>query len=517
MTAFAAMLTRRPGALVALAVLVCVAVFGPTSERPLADAGLAPEVDGRIAPLLAEATRVPVLVLFRGQPVRADLAPQGVGVDSASALVRGLQASAASAQSPVRSELGRREVPFRAYWIANAIAVDADRALLDWLAGRGEVARIEYDEPWHVELESDAVGPGPAAIAGVEWNVSRVGAPTLWAAGVTGQGITYAIADTGVDWQHPALKPSYRGWDGAVVSHAYHWWDAIHGDISGDGQNSCGYSVSAPCDDYGHGTHALGIGVGSDGASNQIGVAPGARWIACRNMEAGFGRPSTYIECLQFFTAPWDQTGANANPALRAHVVSNSYTCPPDELCTSESLRLAVQNVRAAGIAFVASAGNYGPSCQTVQYPPATYVEAFSVGATDEGNALAAYSSRGPAMTASGSRLKPELVAPGSNVRSAVPGTGYGYKSGTSMAGPHVAGAIALLWSGRAAIARDVPWTEALLRATAQQVTVATLCGDDQAGVWPNNVAGFGLLDVAGADGLAARGPVRRLLLNIER
>src|SRR5690606_22063492 len=160
-----------------------------------------------------------------------------------------------------------------------------------------------------------------------------------------------------------ALIRQYRGWNGSTASHAYNWWDAIEGDLNGDGQNPCGLNSPEPCDDHGHGTHTLGTGVGSDGSANQIGVAPGAQWMACRNMENGVGRPSTYLECLEFFLAPWDANKANPDPARRPHVVNNSYACPPSEECTAHSLQMAVENLTAAGVFFVASAGNSGPSC----------------------------------------------------------------------------------------------------------------------------------------------------------
>ena len=192
----------------------------------------------------------------------------------------------------------------------------------------------------------------------------------------------------------------------------------------------------------------MGTAVGDDGAGNQIGVAPGAKWIACRNMDEGVGRPSTYIECLQFFLAPTDLNGANPDPAKRPNAIGNSYVCPPEEGCSVESLQAAVDNVRAAGILHPAvSAGNEGKGCSTVAFPPATYDSSTSVGATDTNDRIADFSSRGP-VTADGSgRLKPDLVAPGVDVRSSTI-SGYGFASEMSMAVPHVAAAVLLLLVG---------------------------------------------------------------------
>jgi serine protease AprX len=145
----------------------------------------------------------------------------------------------------------------------------------------------------------------------------------------------------------------------ARQTHNYNWWDAIHSDLSGNGSNPCGYSVAAPCDDHGHGTHTTGTGIGDDGAGNQIGVAPGARWIACRNMEEGWGSPSTYLECFDFFLAPWDLNQQNPDVNQRPDVVGNSYTCPPAEGCAANTLLAAMDNLRAAGIFYGGGGGKF--------------------------------------------------------------------------------------------------------------------------------------------------------------
>ena len=231
-------------------------------------------------------------------------------------------------------------------------------------------------------------------------------------------------------WDVPTLKRQYRGWDGTTANHAYSWWDAVHDDLDGDGVNPCGFSLREPCDDNAddgsHGTHTMGTAVGDDGAGNQVGVAPGARWIACRNMDEGVGRPSTYIECLQFFLAPTDLDGLNPDPARRPHVVGNSYACPPDEGCSIGSLQAAVDNLRAAGVFMAVAAGNEGEfGCGSVLYPPAVYDSVVSVGATDMSDQIAFFSSRGPVQVDGSGRLKPDLAAPGVSIRSAT-AAGYG-------------------------------------------------------------------------------------------
>ena len=198
--------------------------------------------------------------------------------------------------------------------------------------------------------------------------------------GFTGQGVVIGGQDTGYQWDHPALKNQYRGWNGAIADHDYNWHDAIH---SGSGGNPCGYNSPFPCDDYGHGTHTMGTMVGDDGGANQIGMAPGARWIGCRNMDNGLGSPSTYAECYQWFVAPTRVDGSEPRPDLAPDVINNSWGCPPSEGCNPDSLLIVVQNLVDAGIVTAHSAGNSGSGCSFVDTPAAIYEELFTVGATD--------------------------------------------------------------------------------------------------------------------------------------
>ena len=221
------------------------------------------------------------------------------------------------------------------------------------------------------------------------------------------------MLDSGVQWDHPALRDNYRGWLGFTANHAYDWHDATTG---------AGACASVPCDANGHGTHVTGLAVG-DESNNQIGVAPGAEWIACRGSDSnGVGSPTTYAECLQWFIAPTDLQGQNPDSRVAPDIVNNSWDCQPNEGCTNPTfLQTLTENVRAAGIVVVASAGNGGPSCSTVQYQPAIYDAAISVGATDINDAIASFSSRGPVTSDGSSRLKPNLTGPGVNIRSSLP------------------------------------------------------------------------------------------------
>ena len=152
--------------------------------------------------------------------------------------------------------------------------------------------------------------------------MAKINAPQVWAAGFNGQGVTIAGEDTGYRWDHPALKPQYRGWDGNAADHNYHWHDAIH-----SANASCPADSPQPCDDHGHGTHPAGTFAGDDHSTHQVGVAPGAKWIGCRNMNAGNGTPATYIECMEWMLAPTNLKGNNPNPDLAPDIVSNSWGC----------------------------------------------------------------------------------------------------------------------------------------------------------------------------------------------
>ena len=407
---------------------------------------------------------------------------------------------AARTHAPLLAWLEARRIEHRAYAVAGVIAARVTPAQLQALAQRPEVAAIVADAPHR--FERPPTEPATRHAKAVESSVAATGAPALWSLGYRGQGIVVGGQDTGYQWNHPALRGAYRGWDGESASHAYHWHDAIHAQVHpGDASNPCGYDAAAPCDDDGHGTHTMGTAVGDDGGANRIGVAPGARWIGCRNMDQGWGRPSTYLECFEWFLAPTDAAGANPEPALAPHVIVNSWGCPPEEGCDAAAIAAigtAIANLRAAGIVVVASAGNAGPACSTIDEPPPMYADAFVVGAASNTGAIASFSSRGPVFGSNGTLLKPDLTAPGVAVRSSLPGGGYGLSSGTSMSGPHVAGAVALLAS--AFPSHDADALEAALRDGASPRTQP---GQDCAGFAgsdvPNAVHGHGFLDLPGA------------------
>ena len=314
----------------------------------------------------------------------------------------------------------------------------------DW-PHRADVEAIESNavtDGLHGEEGPETTDEGNAVEA-VETGVNNVKGPSLWTLGYTGQGIVVANQDTGMRWTHASLRTHYRGWSGSIATsdHNYNWHDSVHARITGaDGgtpssttvPNSCGFNLVVPCDDQGHGTHTTGTTVGDDAGAgigagtNQIGVAPGAKWIGCRNMDAGNGRAATYTECFQWFLAPTDVAGQNPDPTKRPHVMNNSWGCPQvGELCAPNVMQTIVENSEAAGIFVEASAGNTGSACNTVQDPPGTYASAFSTGAiSGTTNALQSFSSRGSVSVDGSQRMKPDISAPGASVRSSLRTTG---------------------------------------------------------------------------------------------
>ena len=329
---------------------------------------------------------------------------------------RTLKRHAARTQAPIRAMLEARNIPYRAHYVANVIFADGDRADVETLAARSDVRVIEPNV-WSNWLSAErGQGDSPETI---EPGVNQVKAPNVWALGFNGTGIVIGNQDTGVRWTHNALKPKYRGWNGSAADHNYNWWDAIHVDIPPPGANPCGLSSPVPCDDNAHGTHTTGTTSGDDGTGNQIGVAPGAKWIGCRNMDQNVGRPETYTECFEFFIAPWDLNHQNPNPTLRPHVMNNSWGCPASELCAEDTLKTIVENSTAAGIFVNVSAGNSGPNCSTVNTAPSHYAASYSTGALITGQqTLVGFSSRGPVTVDGSNRIKPDIVAPGASTRS---------------------------------------------------------------------------------------------------
>src|SRR5213596_1640047 len=406
---------------------------------------------------------------------------------------------AQATQGLILQWLRDRGIGHRSFYIVNALWVKGDRAVAEALAARTDVARVEGNpriQNFPQGLRAIDSPSQPNSLETVEPGIDYTHAPQVWALGHTGEGIVVAGADTGFRWTHNAIKPHYRGWDGVTADHDYNWHDSIH-DSSG---NPCGNDSPFPCDDSAHGSHTTGTMIGDDGMGNQIGMAPSAKWIGCRNMDQGNGTPARYIECMEWFLAPTRIGGGDPDPTKAPDITNNSWECPPSEGCSFDSLQAAVEAQAAAGIMMVSAAQNSGPNCSTVQNPPGIYAATYTAGALVTGtDTIAGFSSRGPVISDGSGRIKPDISAPGTSTRSSTNASDSSYAnfSGTSMATPHTAGAMALLWSAIPSLRHQLTASRDALNNSAAHIS-STQCGD--AGP-PNNVYGWGRIDIFAAVG----------------
>lgn len=403
-----------------------------------------------------------------------------------SAAYKELTQFADESQSGLQDVFDSLGVKYTPYYLVNAMEVRGGTLIRLFLLTRPEVDRVIPSPRLRPAQPAEAMALGELFSSpppgGVGWNVSMIGADKVWEEfGVRGEGVVIGQSDSGVDVSHPALKDSYRGKD---TGNDYNWFDPWYG-------------KPAPYDVNGHGTHTLGTALGQNG----IGVAPGATWFACANLNRNLGNPALYLDCMQFMLAPFPQGGdpfTDGDPTRAADVLNNSWGCPEIEGCDPEALLYAANHLRDAGIFVVVSTGNDGPNCSTVNAPLSLYDSVFSVGAIDRYGDVTEFSSRGP-VTADGSkRIKPDIVAPGRDILSALPGGGYGALEGTSMAGPHVVGVVALLWSADPSLVGDIDRTEQIIIKTAAPYTGSTSVGCFEGGV-PNAGYGYGVVDVYAA------------------
>ncbi|MGW6277298.1 S8 family serine peptidase [Kribbella sp. NPDC055071] len=387
------------------------------------------------------------------------------------AVAAALRKTAAESQAGIRAELDAQHVKYTAFWGTNAIRIQSGTlTLAQSLATHTEVEGLYA--PTKVEVPKVTPAQTEHEVQAVEWGVANIKANQVWSQyGDKGEGIVVASIDTGVQYDHPALVKQYRGNNGdGTFDHNYNWFDAA------------GTSPTAPADGNGHGTHTMGTMVGDDGAGNQVGVAPGVKWIAangcCPSDEA-------LISSGQWMLEPTNLAGQNPDASKRPNVINNSWG---STLPSNDPFMEDVTNAwTASGIFGAFANGNSGPGCNT-SGSPGSEQSIYSAGAYDINNNIASFSGRGSGQNGV---IKPNISAPGVNVRSSLPGNTYGSFSGTSMATPHLAATIALLWSASPTLKGDVAATRALLNQTAVDAP-DTSCGGTAEN---NNVFGQGRLD----------------------
>jgi subtilisin family serine protease len=409
-------------------------------------------------------------------------------VDRGAYVYRTLRATAATSQAAARSLVAKAGAASTSYWIVNELVVTGDGDLARSLAKRPEVSAVRLPRTYAI------VKPVPKiaspAVSDPEWGVAKIGADQVWNEGITGQGIVVANLDTGVDYTHPALVDHYRGNNGdGTFTNDYNWWDPTG--ICGD----------SPCDNAAHGTHTMGTMVGGDGPgpfTPDVGVAPGAKWIAAKGCEDFGCSEESLLSGGQFLLAPTDLQGNNPDPAKRPDVINNSWGS--DDVNDTFFLGI-VQSWRGAGIIPVFSNGNNGYGVCGTAGTPGNFAEVLGIGATDINDQIADFSSLGPAPS---SLIKPDVSAPGVDVTSSVPGGGYDSFSGTSMAAPHTTGTIALMLSAKPALLMHFDEVATALKSTAVD-RIDQSCGGDADGD-PNNVYGDGRIDALAAVDLVKAG-----------
>jgi subtilisin family serine protease len=413
-------------------------------------------------------------VQFHGGPDYSAAYRADTKAERGAAAVEAAKAFAESSQADLTAALDESGVEYESYWASSAVKVTGGIGLLETITAFDEVAAVG-DAPRVDPVEPVEPTEADLAAAAAVWGVQDINAPGVWEQlGVTGEGVVVASIDSGVQYDHPALVEQYRGNNGdGTFTHDYNFYDV---------EGRCG---GTPCDLSNHGTHTVGTMVGDDGAGNQIGVAPGAEWIAANYYGSSM---ESVLKAGQWMVTPTDWQGNDPDPSKAPDIINNSWGRDGDD---DPYYRDIVDLWHAAGIIPVFAAGNSGPVCSTANAPGA-YPNVIAVGAYDLSGAIADFSSRG---STSDGRIKPDVAAPGSGIHSSVPGNGYGSQSGTSMAAPHVAGAIALMMAAEPALRGDYDLVYEMLTGAARYTA------DDQCGgtAEANNVYGHGRVDALAA------------------
>ncbi len=331
---------------------------------------------------------------------------------------------------------------FRSFWIDNAVFVTASPSVILDCSKRDDVDTIFLNDVITLPLPVTK-SVAPMSSQGFEPNLGIIGADALWQMGHTGKDVLVCTFDSGVDVNHPALSSKWRGGKGFPLSEC--WFDPYNHTNTPVDDNVAGSTT--------HGTGVMSIILGSEGADT-VGVAPGAMWIAANAFESdNSGTQVTttgvLLECFEWAADP-DGDPMTIEDVPR--VINNSWgtNLTYGRGSCESSLYGAIDAVEVMGAAVFFSQGNTGPGPFTTASPAsriASPVNAFAVGAVTESLDIASFSSRGPS-TCDSSTVKPEVVAPGNEIRMArgtVVGGGYHSMSGTSFSTPHASGAAALL------------------------------------------------------------------------
>ncbi len=345
------------------------------------------------------------------------------------------------------------------FWIVNIITCYAKPHVIEGLLSRDDIGKIDYDE-YRIILDPNEnkeayFEEGYSGNREITWNVTKINAHLVWALGYDGEGVIVSVIDSGVNYNHVDLANN-------VWQHPdfpYHGWNFVNNNNN-------------PMDDHGHGTHCAGTVAGDGTAGSQTGVAPKATIMCLKVLNSGGGGSESYVWAAAQFSVEHG-----------AHVMSISlgwmHSWNPDRA----AMRQAFDNALAGGVISSIAAGNEGGGSapSNVRTPgdcpppwlhpdqPATggLSGVVSVGATNSNDNLASFSSRGPVTWQNVAPyndypyqpgvglIRPDIVAPGENIKSLAHYNNTGYESGwsgTSMATPAVAGVMALMLQKNSAL-----------------------------------------------------------------
>ena len=349
----------------------------------------------------------------------------------------------------------------KSYWISNQILIEgASEDMIQELEKRNDVVSASIELEYPIE-EPTEISDEETGTNSLQWGVQRVRANSIWNQ-FTGKGVVVGGIDTGVRGTHRILKNNFLG--------KYGWYDPYQ-------------KSKYPNDEGGHGTHTMGSIVGAEG----YGVAPGAKWMACKGCATRSCSQSALLACGQFFLCPTDTYGNNRDCSKAPDVINNSWGGGRGSTWYSR----VVNAWRAAGIIPVFSAGNSGSSCNTAN-SPGDYYNVISVSSIQRDGAISSFSSRGRTV---------DIAAPGSSVRSAFISSDNSFAtySGTSMAAPHVTGVIAIMLQKNSALTYDSVMN--IFKSSGNKYIKASsqVCGGKSQRQFPNDAFGYGVVDAVAA------------------
>lgn len=325
-----------------------------------------------------------------------------------------------------------------------------------------KLLKLEKKKTLHIIEGLDA----HASIAAprMEWGVSNIHADDAWALGFEGQGIVAGIIDTGARYTHEALAENWRKEHG--------WFDPYNG-------------IENPNDLVGHGSHVAGSIAGS--SESGVGVAPKANFISCKGCSTSSCTEEALVGCGEWMVCPTLPDGSAADCEMAPALVSNSWGGGQGDPFYNG----VIDAWQAGGIIPVFAMGNAGPLCTTAN-SPGDQPNVIGVGSTTASNGCSSFSSKGP--TISG-EMKPDICAPGTDIRSSyhLGDASYYIMSGTSMATPHISGAVCLMLSANPELTYEEVYE--ILTSTADKNLETTTVACDDTSVWPNEAYGYGKVD----------------------